>query len=264
MNQDKPTHGRRKLSPGRFKAFTLIELLVVIAIIAILAALLLPALAKAKEKALTAQCMNNLKQVLLAHTMYLNDSNDQIAPPNCGTDESLHNTTWPTGWLYKPGEVLPGVPGPNQTNGPSKGLFYPALLSWKMYWCPAHKTNSFAWKLSNIKFSSYLMNAAVITKANGWDYDWQAGAEGKTYKGAAFLGTDMLFWEPDETDQSQFNDGSSRPDEGLTQRHGLGSVMGMMDGHIEYIKWAKYYQLRAELNRNNLYCWPGSSNGRPP
>ncbi len=119
--------------------FTLIELLVVIAIIAILAALLLPALARSKQKAYGVACMSNTHQLGFAWIMYA-DNNQQVLAPSDGNNawmsiQSMDFTANPINWDYN----YNPSPG-NATGNITKSLLWPYANSVKLYRCPADTT----------------------------------------------------------------------------------------------------------------------------
>ena len=171
LEQHGKRRGQKLAAPLGRQAFTLIELLVVIAIIAILAAMLLPVLAGAKEKGQRTQCVNNQKQLLVAHMLYVGDNNDRMALPNLLNGGGNRAQ----GWLYMPNQItINGV-----YYGPERGAFWPLVGTgkeslytgmtpaphWKIYRCPldapwaaAHKA---LFDARTIQFNNYIMNGAV-------------------------------------------------------------------------------------------------------
>ena len=239
---------RTSSSPGHPRGFTLIELLVVIAIIAILAALLLPALSKGKERALSMACLNNLRQLQICWHSYAMDHED-ILPPN----QSVYdlNTGAPVpgadlGWTWCPGNTRVDT---NLANIES-GYLYPYNRNARIYHCPADR--------STVVLPSGTQTGLPRTRS----YNMSESINGIAFSADSGLGGIPTFAKftqishPPPVDLMVFLDvhedgildslfgipwpGSYFPDmwwDFPANRHSQGCNFSFADGHAEHWKW---------------------------
>jgi len=150
-------HGRQRSGAG----FTLVELLIVIAIIAILAALLLPALSAAKEKARKIQCLNNQRQLSLTWMLYTGDHNERLTPNGYGSATNLDgNKLWVVGDTHLDPPAFTNL---DYLLNPELAAFAPYLKTANIYKCPSDRSTIAIDGTELPKVRSYSMNSYL-----GW------------------------------------------------------------------------------------------------
>jgi prepilin-type N-terminal cleavage/methylation domain-containing protein/prepilin-type processing-associated H-X9-DG protein len=229
---------------ARQRGFTLLELLVVIAIIAILAAMLLPALARAKDKSQAAVCVNNLKQLSVCLHLYTGDNLDYLVPNNSVA-------YWPPGTNLDGASWFAGdTRYDTDTVGIVKGLLYPYSTSVASYHCPSDKStveDTNGNPLPLLRDRSYNLSQSI----NGYpEYDdWLLKhiPGFRKFSNIHNPGTDKCLTFIDELEAAledaefgmptDFYGGNRTWWDQPANRHSQGANLVFADGHAEHWRW---------------------------